>query len=64
MKSLRITNPEVTEEKLLQQASLIPGAWARIRIAALILILKGWRSTAVAGLFSLSGPIFVGWAHP
>lgn len=61
MKPLKITNPEVTEGKLLQQASFIPGAWAGIRIAALILVLRGWRSTAVANLFRLSRPTTVAW---
>jgi transposase len=61
MKPLKITNPEVTEEKLLKQATLIPGAWAGIRIAALLLILRGWRSTAVASLFGLSRPTAVAW---
>jgi len=61
MKPLRITNPEVTEEKLLQRATLIPGAWAGIRIAALLLMLRGWRSTAVGNLFGLSRPTVVAW---
>jgi len=61
MKPLQITNPKVTEEKLLQQATLIPGAWAGIRIAALLLMLRGWRSTAVANLFGLSRPTAVAW---
>ena len=61
MRPLTITHPEVTEERLLQQASSIPGAWAGIRIAALILVLRGWRSTAVAQLFQLSRPTAVAW---
>ena len=61
MKPLKITNPEVTQEKLLKQATLIPGAWAGIRVAALLLILRGWRSTAVANLFGLSRPTAVAW---
>jgi len=61
MKPLQINNPEVTREKLLQKASLIPGAWIGIRIAALLLVLRGWRSTAVAELFDLSRPTAVAW---
>lgn len=51
----------MTEVKLLKQATLIPGAWAGIRIAALLLILRGWRSTAIAELFGLSRPTAVTW---
>jgi len=61
MKPLKITNPEITVENLLKQASFTPGAWVGIRIAALILVLTGWRSTAVANLFRLSRPTAVAW---
>lgn len=61
MKPLKITNPEVIEEKLLKQATLISGAWAGIRIAALLLILRGWWSTAIPNLYGLSRPTAVAW---
>ncbi len=61
MRPLQIANREVTREGLLRQASEIPGAWAGIRIAALLLVLSGWRSTAVARLFGLSRPTAVAW---
>jgi transposase len=61
MKPLKIAHREVTEKNLLQQATLIPGAWAGIRIAALLLVLRGWRSTNVANLLKLSRPTVVAW---
>lgn len=61
MKPLQIIHDEVTREALLQKAELIKGAWIGIRIAGLLLLLAGWKSTAVAKLFNLSRPAVIGW---
>ncbi len=61
MKALEITNPQVTREGLLKMAEIIPGAWIGIRIAGLLLILSGWRTTRVAELFGLSRWSVVKW---
>ena len=45
MKALTITNEAVTREALLEMAEKIPGAWIGIRIAALLLLLEGWKSS-------------------
>ena len=56
MKPRTITNRNITREVLLMMADKIEGAWIGIRIAGLLLILSGWKSTAVARLFNLSRP--------
>jgi transposase len=61
MKSLEITNKSVTREALLKMAEKIPGAWIGFRIAAMILILEGWKSTQVAALFDVSRWSVVKW---
>jgi len=61
MKILTITNPQLTRKRLLQKAEEIPGAWIGIRIAGLLLILSGWRSTAVSELLGLSRQSVVTW---
>lgn len=61
MKTLTIINPQLTRERLLQKAEEIPGAWIGIRIAGLLLILSGWRSTAVSELLGLSRQSVVTW---
>ena len=62
MKALTVTNTEVSRETLLRFAERAPGAWLGIRIAAILLILEGWRSTQVAELFDL-GRWYSVW-HP
>jgi transposase len=54
MKALTLQHAEVTRQALLAQADAIPGAWIGIRIAALLLWLAGWKSTAIAELFGVS----------
>ena len=54
MHALQLSNKEVTREGLLKMAEMVPGAWVGIRIAGLLLMLSGWRSTQVAALFGLS----------
>ena len=63
MKALTITNESVTREALLKMAEKIPGAWIGIRIAALLLLLKGWKSTQIAELFGLTRWSVVRWAQ-
>jgi len=61
MKALTLTHPSLTKEILLRKADEIPGAWIGIRIAALLLILSGWKSTQVAELFGLTRWAVVKW---
>jgi transposase len=61
MKTLQVLHFEVTRETLLQQAELIKGAWIGIRIAGLLLVLSGWKSTEVAKLLNLSRQSVIGW---
>jgi transposase len=61
MKPLTLTNKAVTREALLAMAEKIEGAWIGLRIAGLLLILAGWKSTAVAKLFNLSRPSVISW---
>lgn len=61
MRALQLTNKQVTRQALLKMAEIVPGAWAGIRIAGLLLILSGWRSTQVAKLFGLSRWSVVKW---
>jgi transposase len=63
MKSLTITNKSVTREVLLEMAKSIPGAWLGIRIAAMLLLLEGWKSTKIAGVFDISRWSMVKWIH-
>ena len=61
MKALTITNKSVTREALLEMAEKIPGAWVGIRIAALLLLLEGWKSSQIARLFGLTRWSVVRW---
>jgi transposase len=61
MKSLAVTNSVVSRQRLLELAEATPGAWMGIRIAAILLILKGWNSSQVAELFDLSRWSVVKW---
>ena len=61
MKALTITNEAVTREALLEKGEKIPGAWVGIRIAALLLLLEGWKSSEVASLFGLTRWSVVRW---
>lgn len=61
MKALSITNPSVTKEALLTMAEKIPGAWIGIRIASILLLLEGWKSTRIAELFGLTRWGVVKW---
>jgi len=44
MKALTISHIDITKELLLRKAEKTPGAWVGIRIAALLLVLSGWKS--------------------
>ena len=63
MRALEITNQTVTREALLKMAEIVPGAWVGIRIAGLLLILEGWRTSKVAELFDLSRWSVVKWVR-
>lgn len=63
MRALSLTRTELTREALLHKAEEIPGAWIGIRIAALLLILSGWKSTQVAEFFGLTRWAVVKWIH-
>jgi len=61
MKPLKVSHPGLTSKALLRMADSIPGAWIGIRIAGLLLLLSGWKSTAVSQLFGLSRQAVVDW---
>lgn len=61
MKPLKLTHASITRKALLRRAENIPGAWNGIRIAALLLLLGGWKSTAVSRLFGISRQAVVDW---
>jgi len=61
MKALTITNESVGREALLEMAERTPGAWIGIRIAALLLLLEGWKSSQIARLFGLTRWSVVRW---
>jgi transposase len=61
MKALTLNNPGITREILLSKADQTPGAWIGIRIAALLLVLSGWKSSHVAELFGLTRWTVVKW---
>jgi transposase len=63
MKALTITNTQITKQHLLEKAEEIPGAWIGIRIAALLLLLSGWKSTSIASLFGLSRWSVIKWIY-
>ena len=63
MKALTLCNPSLTREILLRKADETPGAWIGIRIAGLLLILSGWKSTQVAELFGLTRWAVVKWVQ-
>ncbi len=61
MKALIVTNEGVTRRALLEMAEKVPGAWIWLRIAAIVLLLRGWTSTQVAELFDVSRLSMVKW---
>lgn len=61
MKALTITNKSVKRDALLKMAEKIPGAWIGLRIAAILLILEGWKSSQVARLFGVTRWSTVQW---
>jgi len=61
MKALTISHLDITKELLLHKAEKTPGAWVGIRIAALLLVLSGWKSSQVAELFGLTRWTVVKW---
>ncbi len=61
MKALTLNHPGLTRESLLRIADRTPGAWIGIRIAVLLLILAGWKSSHAAELFGLTRWAVVKW---
>jgi len=61
MKALVLAHPGLTRENLLRKAEETPGAWIGIRIAGLLLMLSGWKSSQVAELFGLTRWAVVKW---
>ena len=61
MKALTIRNKSVTREALLHLAEQIPGAWIGLRIAAILLVLEGWKSSQIAKLFDITRWSIVRW---
>jgi transposase len=61
MKALTLNQSIISREALLHRAKQTPGAWNGIRIAAMLLILSGWKSSHVADLFGLSRWTVVKW---
>jgi transposase len=63
MKALEIGNKSVTREALLKMAERVPGAWIGLRIAGILLLLEGWKSTQIAKLFGLTRWSVVKWVQ-
>ncbi len=61
MKALSMTNEMVTRGALLKMAERIPGAWVGLRIAAILLVLEGWKSSQIARLFDVTRWTVVKW---
>jgi transposase len=61
MKALTICNSSVTKKALLEMAQRDPGTWLGIRIAAGLLVLKGWSSSQIAEFFDVSRWTAVQW---
>ena len=61
MRALTVTNQAVTREVLLRMAEKVPGAWVGLRIAAMLLVMEGWRSTDIARLFDVARWSVVKW---
>lgn len=61
MKPLTIINKDITGKSLLKLAEKIEGAWIGIRIAGLLLILLGWKTTEIAKLFGISRQSVIAW---
>jgi len=61
MRALTVTNRAVTRQVLLRLAEKVPGARVGLRIAAMLLVLEGWRSTDIARLFDVARWSVVKW---
>lgn len=61
MKPLQLSHPSLTRKALLRKAETLPGAWNGIRIAGLLLLRAGWKSTAVSQLFGVSRQAVLDW---
>ena len=63
MKALTVTHPEVTREQLLRLAKQIPGAWAGLKIAAMLLVLEGQHPGQINASLGLERVTLERWIH-
>ncbi len=63
MKALTLTVQDTTGEELLALVRHVPGARVGIKIAALLLVLAGWRPAQVTTLLGLSHMTLERWIH-
>lgn len=61
MKALTLNHPELTREQLLRLGETLPGAWLGIRLAAFLLLLHGWKPTAICEWFGFSRTALWKW---
>jgi len=60
---LRLTHPSATKEQLLALARQVPGAWAGLKMAALLLVLEGQRPGWIAEVLGLTRMSLNRWIH-
>jgi len=63
MPQLKLENDGLSRDELLRRAKRIPGAWAGLKIAVLILMHSGWRSGELSEIFGLSRQTLTRWVH-
>ena len=63
MRALSVTRSDVTAEALLRLAATTPGAWLGVKIAVVLLILRGHRRAVVTALFGISRTTLSAWVH-
>ncbi len=63
MKALALMHPEATREQLLGLAKQVPGGWAGLKVAALLLVLEGQRPGQVSASLGLSRMTLERWIH-
>jgi len=61
--TLTLTHPAATKKRLLAVAEEVPGAWAGLKIAALLLILEGQRPGWVTEVLGLTRMSLSRWIH-
>jgi transposase len=63
MKPLEITHRDVTKERLIALADEMPGAWAGLKIAALLLAVEGQRPGWITSVLGLTRMSMTRWIH-